>query len=262
MTHPLHLLKAVTSLGLRRAVQYRTDFLLEGAATLLVLSLQLIPVEVLFGQRQEIAGWSHGSMLVLLGWYMVMRSILDGIITPSLAQTIAGIRTGNFDYVLLKPVDPMVLSSVSHIRPWQILHTLAGLGIAGRGLLVLDQIPTAGAMLAAVLMSVAALLTVYALFILCVAGSFVVVRIQNIMNVLASLLDFARWPAQVFEGLWRLVFTFVLPVAVISTYPAMALLGQLTAQQALTSLAVASGFLSLARWAWQRSLARYRSASS
>lgn len=258
----LIIFRAMLALAFKRIGQYRSEFFLEGAATLFVVAVQLIPVVVVFGEREQIAGWRYDEILVLLGWYLVMRGALDGVIAPSLAQTIGGIRTGHFDYVLMKPVDAMFLCSIGNMRPWQLVRALAGLALVVRGFMGIGHAPSASAVLVAVLMSCAALVTLYALFILCVAGSFVVVRVQNLLNVLSSLMDFARWPVQVFDGLWQVLFTIVLPLAVITTFPAMAILDKLALSHALTSIAVAAAFLALARYVWLRALGGYRSASS
>ena len=65
-------------------------------------------------------------------------------------------------------------------------------------------------------------LAMYSLWIACAAASFWVVRLDNLMYLLAAIFDTARWPVQVFPGLWRAVFTFVVPIAVMTTFPAMA----------------------------------------
>ncbi|WP_158218903.1 ABC transporter permease [Roseateles aquatilis] len=258
----LQILRAMAILAFKRAGQYRSDFFLEGASTLLVVAVQLIPVAVLYGEREQVAGWRYGEMLVLLGWFLMMRCVLDGVIAPSLAQTIGGIRTGHFDYVLMKPVDAMFLCSLGHMRPWQAVRGAAGIALMGMGFAALRTSPSLAAVALATVLSGAALLTLYSIFILCVAGSFLVVRVQNLMNVLSALMDFSRWPVQVFEGLWRLVFTFVLPLAVITSFPAMALLDRISPRHTLTSLAVAGVFFALARHVWLRALRGYRSASS
>jgi ABC-2 type transport system permease protein len=258
----LAIFRAMLAVGFKRVGQYRSEFFLEGVATLFVVVVQLIPVAVVFGQREQVAGWRYDEILILLGWYLMMRSVLDGIIAPSLAQTIGGIRTGHFDYVLMKPVDAMFLCSIGNVRPWQVVRGLAGLWLLVKGFVNMGRAPSPGDVLVAIVLSGTALLTLYALFILCVAGSFIIVRVQNLMNVLSSVMDFARWPVQVFEGIWQLFFTFVLPLAVITTIPAMALLDKLEPSHALSSLAVAAGFFTLARWVWLRALSGYRSASS
>jgi ABC-2 type transport system permease protein len=66
----------------------------------------------------------------------------------------------------------------------------------------------------------------------------------------------------VFRGALRVVFTVVIPIALMTTFPAKALLGTLDALDAAATLGGAAAFSAFARWVWLRSIARYTSASS
>ena len=80
--------------------------------------------------------------------------------------------------------------------------------------------------------------------------------------VLGAIFDTARWPVQVFPGVWRIVFTFVIPVAVMTTFPAMALLGKLDAAHALAALGGSLALLAVSRLVWRTAIRSYTSASS
>ena len=74
---------------------------------------------------------------------------------------------------------------------------------------------------------VAAVAVLYSLKILAVSAAFYVVRIDNLAHLFDAVFDAARWPAPIFRGAVRFVFTFVIPLALMTTYPARALLGTL-----------------------------------
>ena len=59
-----------------------------------------------------------------------------------------------------------------------------------------------------------------------------------------------------------MVFTFVVPLAVMTTYPAQALLGTLRLETAALVVAGSLAFALGARFMWSRAIARYTSASS
>ena len=87
-------------------------------------------------------------------------------------------------------------------------------------------------------------------------------RLQNLTFLLETSLDFARWPIGVFRGPLRAVFTFVVPFAVMTSFPVDALHGRLQAPQLLGALASAVVLAILARVAWSGALRGYTSASS
>ena len=68
-------------------------------------------------------------------------------------------------------------------------------------------------------------------------------RLDNLIYLFNSIFDAARWPASVFRGVWRVLFTFVMPLALMTTYPALALLGRLEAGTAVRALGGAALFV-------------------
>jgi ABC-2 type transport system permease protein len=105
-------------------------------------------------------------------------------------------------------------------------------------------------------------LVLYSVWILVVSAAFWVVRLDNLTYLFNALLDFARWPISIFKGAFRVVFTFVIPLALMTTYPAEALLGRIEARTAALSIAGALGFALASRLLWTRAIGRYTSASS
>ncbi|MGW8142266.1 ABC transporter permease [Sphingomonas zeae] len=262
MRYRLHLLVALADLAVKRAMQYRLDFLLEGLLSLVVTAVQLVPVLVLFGQREAVAGWSLPAMLVLLGWFMVVRALLEGVISPGLVTAVGGIRTGQFDYVLMRPVGSLFLCSFGDMRPWKLVDLLVGGIVIAIGLHRLGQMLSPTAVLTATVLAAAGLMTLHALYVLSVAGSFALVRIQSLSHLLSSFIDFGRWPIQVFQGAWALIFTFILPLAVITSHPARALLNEAGWTESAISIGVAAFFTLVSHRIWAGAVRTYRSASS
>jgi ABC-2 type transport system permease protein len=102
----------------------------------------------------------------------------------------------------------------------------------------------------------------YSLWILVVSVSFRVVKVDNLSYLFISIFDAGRWPINVFRGALRIVFTVVFPLALMTTYPAQALLGKLTRGHALPAGVGGLAFAVIARFVWSRALRAYTSASS
>jgi ABC-2 type transport system permease protein len=86
--------------------------------------------------------------------------------------------------------------------------------------------------------------------------------VDNLAFLFSSIFDTARWPVTVFRGAWRALFTFVVPVALMTTYPALALLGRLDLKTAALAVGGAVAFSLFSRAVWVRSIGHYTSASS
>jgi ABC-2 type transport system permease protein len=258
----LRLLAVQMRTSLVAAMQYRADFVLEGLMTIYWLGWNLLPLLVLYDDRATVAGWDRPSALVVIAWFVIVRGILEGAINPSLVDVVDRLRTGSFDYVLLKPADAQFLVSTSRFVPWQVVDIAGGIALLAWAFAELGRAPAPGDVAAAAGLLVASVIAMYSLWILIVCAAFWVVRLDNLAYLLSAVFDAARWPIHVFRGAWRILFTFVIPLALMTTYPAMALLGTLDARTALACLGGAAAMLVISRLAWRRALGNYTSASS
>ncbi len=126
----------------------------------------------------------------------------------------------------------------------------------------LGRVAGPGGVGAALLLTVCAVAVLYSLWILVVSAAFFVVKVDNLSFLFLSIFDAARWPASVFTGFWRFLFTVVLPLALMTTFPAEALLGRIRPPALVGALAGSLLFVAAARVVWLRAIARYTSASS
>src|SRR5512147_3047873 len=86
--------------SLATAMAYRLDFLVSGVISLWWMLWTLVPLWVLFGKTDSIAGWSMAEALLVVAWFTALRGLLEGLINPSLIALVEGIRTGTLDFVL------------------------------------------------------------------------------------------------------------------------------------------------------------------
>jgi ABC-2 type transport system permease protein len=88
------------------------------------------------------------------------------------------------------------------------------------------------------------------------------VKVWNATEVLRYTLVAGRYPVSAYPPALRLLFTFVLPVAFLTTVPAEALLGRGSALWAAGSLLAAALCLAGSRLLWRYAQRFYTSASS
>jgi ABC-2 type transport system permease protein len=258
----LRLLGVQLRASLATSMQYRVDFLIEGAMSLWWLGWNLVPLLILYDRRTEVAGWNFPSALLVIAWFTVLRGLMEGAINPSLIGVVDKIRSGEFDYLLLKPADAQFLVSTARFEPWNLVDIAGGLVLACVAFALLGRAPAPGDLLLGLVLLVSAALVLYSLWIVIVSASFWVIRLDNLAYLFSAVFDAARWPIQVFRGVWRFIFTLVIPLALMTTYPAMAMLGRLEARTALAALGGALLFAAVSRLFWRAAIRSYTSASS
>jgi ABC-2 type transport system permease protein len=248
--------------SLQVTMQYRAEFFVGLVMSLFWVFWNVVPMFVLWTQRPTIAGWTLAEAALVTAWFTFLRALLDGAVQPSLQAVVEHIRKGTLDFVLLKPADAQFLVSTAKFEVFNFIDCAAAVVLALWALARLHRVPALGQVTTALVLTVAAAGLLYALAILVISAAFYVVRLDNLIYLFNSVFDAARWPASVFRGVWRVLFTFVVPLALMTTYPALALLGRLDAGTALRALAGAVAFVFVARAVWKRSIGHYRSASS
>ena len=244
------------------AMQYRANFIMESVLSLAWLAIALLPLIVVFDKRSEVAGWDRPSALIVMAYFMAVKALMEGMVSPSLVGLVEKIRTGAFDYVLLKPVDAQFMVSTAAYEPQKIIDFLGAVALACYAFSQRGVWPDAGQIAIGIALLIAGVLAMYSLWVVCAAIAFWVVRLDNLIYLLQAVFDTARWPIQVFPGAWRVIFTFVIPVAVMTTFPAMALLGRLSQQTTLLTLAGSLVMLFVSRMIWRAAIRNYTSASS
>jgi ABC-2 type transport system permease protein len=249
-------------LSLAVGLQYRWNFAVDGFVSVLWTALGIVPLYVALHDRPAIAGWSFDRALVVVGYFTLLRGILDGAVNPSLYAVVDQIRQGTLDFVLLKPADAQFLVSTARFEPWKGLDVLAALGVLGWAFRLLGRSPSAAGAMLSVGLLLCAVAVLYSLWILVISAAFWVVRLDNLAFFFGAIFDFARWPVGLFKGAWRVLFTFVIPLGLMTTYPAEALLGALDLRTAGFAALGTIAFAAVARLTWTRAIGRYTSASS
>jgi len=257
----LRLIAGQLRMSVLAALQYRLGFWTEGVLGVAWSALGMAPLLVAVEHLDTVEGWNAWQLLLLTGCFTLVSGLFSALLQPALIESMNHIRKGTLDYVLLRPADALVLCLVTAFAPWRLVEALGGLLLI---ILALTQLGAPGVLdvLAALGIGFGGLLALYALGIMVLCASFRAVQLQNLTYLMEAVLDFARWPATVFRGFLRILFTFVIPLAVMTTYPAQALLGQASLSTVFTALGTGLGLMVIARIMWTRSLRGYSSASS
>ncbi|WP_394846949.1 ABC-2 family transporter protein [Pendulispora brunnea] len=260
MRRYLHLLAAQIRTSTLLGLQYRVDFVLDGIIEIFWALTAIVPLFIVFSKRESVAGWSFGESLLVVAWFTLLTGVLEGAIHPSLAAVVEHVRKGTLDFVLLKPADAQFLVSTARFQPWRAVNAVTAMILFVLAFRKIGHGPTPWGIAGALALLAAAMVILYSLGILTVSAAFHVVRVDNLSQLFSSIFDAARWPVAVFRGALRLVFTFVIPLALMTTYPSLALLGRLPWHAFVLSFVVAIVFAAGSRAIWLRAISQYTSA--
>jgi ABC-2 type transport system permease protein len=257
----LSLLSAQVRTSVLLAAQYRADFILDAAIEIVWTVTAIAPLVVVYGHRESIAGWSFGEALVVLAFFTMLTAVLEAAVVPSVQAVIEHIRKGTLDFVLLKPADAQFLVSTTRFQPWRAINVVTAIVMMVVAFRSLGRVPSVTGVLLALVLLGASITALYSLWITVVCIAFVSPKIDNVTELFGAIFDAARWPSSVFRGVVRIVLTYVIPLSLMTTVPARALLGTWSWEEVVGSIVGAAAFAVAARQVWLSSLARYTSAA-
>ncbi len=254
-------LRALLRVSSMVAFQYRASFLFELLVGAVNTVGVVIPLWTIFGHWDAVAGWSFPEALLVTACFQLLSAAMGGLVEPNLGAVVEGVRNGQFDYLLLKPADAQLVASLHRADPARIWDLFGAVAVLSWALVQLPT-PSPAQIAAALVLLVAGFAAMYSLWVLVICLSFYFVRVDNLRYLLTSITDAGRWPVSVYSGFVRMFLTVIVPVALVTSWPAMALTGRMTSGLLLQGVLVALGMLALSRYAWVRAIRRYASASS
>lgn len=248
-------------INLLRETAYRANFLGQLLQSFLSLGSGLLGLEVVTSHGQ-LNGWDGNRLLLLLGIYEVVGGVITLVIQPNMQQLMREIHQGTLDFALLKPVDAQLLISLRRVEVWKLSDIIIGLGVLFVALVRLGTLLTWTQTLVFLVMLATGCALIYSFWLILATCAFWLVKVENILVIFQDLYQAGRWPVTVYPDWLRWTLTFLVPVAVATTLPAQALLGELNGPFLPLTLLLLPASILLSRWFWLRGLRHYTGASA
>jgi ABC-2 type transport system permease protein len=249
-------------IGALNDLQYRASFWLQLLQSAIQLGTGLAVLGLVFSQTPALNGWSQPALLAVMGVHILMGGVIGALIQPSMERLRQDIREGTFDFVLTKPEDVQVLSSVREIRIWQAVDVVVGLVVLGFAIAQLGS--SIGALEAAAFAVALVLggLMIYSFWLVVTTVAFWIVRIDEIAELFQGLYQSGRWPVTIYPEWLRVSLTFLVPIAFAVTVPAQAITQRLTPDVFAVAVGFAIVALVVSRAFFRFGLRHYSGASA
>lgn len=221
----------------------------------------LIFLILLVGKTKNLAGYTLAQVVLFFLTFNLVDStaqlFLRGIyhFRPLLVS-------GNFDLVLLKPVNPLFRILAGNTDVLDLITLLPLVFYLGIFLITSAVTITALGLLFYFTFFLNALIVALSLHIIVAAFGILTLEVDNIIWIYRDLSGMGRIPVDVYQAPIRIFLTFVVPIGIMMTFPVKALLGLLSLPWIISVLAGSGLFLWISLKFWHYSLTKYSSASS
>lgn len=258
MKEYMRIFRQGVAISYKTTTAYRFEFLMTWIHIILNFLFIIVFWMVLSNATESLGEYQFHELVVLAAIILIGEG-LSGFFFglrdfPSL------VREGKLDRFLCLPINTMFAVLVSQIPIVYIVQQLAVGIITFLIVCVYYNIGILISNLVIGLISLVAGILVYQMIYAIVTfGSFWHENISDIRNVIFSVEQSKYYPLSIFPDAVKKVFTFIIPVSLISYYPTKIILGQYTVT--LNDVFVLCVFVSLTfllvRFVWKRGLRRY-----
>ncbi len=259
----LSLYGALCQNSIIRDMQFKANFLLWIVVEWMWFGLQLLFITVIYSHTDRIASWTRWEVVLLTGASQVIQMSFQALFFTNIVNLSDHVRTGRMDFLLLLPVDTRFLISLRTFDPGSLVGVLTGFSVMGYACWQMELVPGFLQCLGFLLLCGAGIMIHYSLMFMLSSLSFLFMRAQGIVWGYYNFFHIARLPDAAFGGGFRVCFTYVVPMLLVTNVPVKFLADKLSSPLEILPLLLMSAVcFQVSSLVWQAMLRRYTSASS
>ena len=247
--------------NLKEDMIYRSNFMTLVIMDIGFVGISVILFKIIYSHVNTIAGWTFDQSLILIGSVGIIREMAYLTFRRGFLELGSHIRTGTFDLFMTRPIAPNLHLAFRHVSLSESFgEAVMGGVLVVYGLVHLHHWSWISILLYGVFL-LNSLLIYYGFSLLVNSVVFWVIKSQELNTIIYFFMETSRYPGDIFRGIGKIIFTFIIPIGIIATVPASILIGRIGWGFAVTALMIGGLFLSAGLWVWRRSIEHYSSAS-
>ncbi len=262
-TRYIRIYAALWKNSVTRETMFKGNFLLWILVEFLWFGLQLSFIAVLYLHTDEIGTWTKWQVVMLIGASHFIQQVFQAFFLVNCTNLSELVRTGKLDFLLLLPINTRFVVSLRQVDLGAFVNAASGVAVMVYAAHQLHLVPTAVHVAGFLALCLAGILIHYSLMFLLATISFWTVRAQGIVWGYYNLFNIARMPDEAFNGVFKAVFTFAVPMLLVSNVPVRLLADKLASPvQLLLLIAMSFVCFAASEIGWRASIRHYTSASS
>ncbi len=217
--------------------------------------LFLLVIRIIFEHSNTLAGYTQTQIILFFITFYCLDTLSQALYR-GMYPFADELLQGNFDFVLTRPCNPLFYSLFRQTDLLDLITLVPLLSILVFVIHLLGPVNTIH-LLAYLFFFICSFLISTSLHIISGALCIFTQENDNFLMLYRRALIVGVFPGDILSTNWRFILTYLLPVLVISTFPAKAFLGNLTLGEALGGLTVTGFFFVGSLLLWRASLKYY-----
>jgi len=249
--------KRILALSTMKKMAYPLNLSLIIIALTVGVAITLLFADIIYKKFNGIAGLQYEQILVIIGIAMIVDGCSWMIFWRGLAELPRLIHNGKFDFVLTRPIDTQFSQAITSIDIEDLSKVFVGLFIVIQNTATLEI--SGISILFFIISMLNSLVIIYSISCIGSCVCFWFVKFEGNWRITNTMLELSKYPTDIYQGMAKLVFTFVFPIAFLATVPAKILTNPFHWSLILGSTLTAIVFFAIARKMWFIGLRKYSS---
>ncbi len=229
-------------------------------AKVLRFAFFLVFLLILQSKTKSIGGYSLWQIIFFFATFNLVDNLAQFFLRE-VYRFRSYVISGNFDYYLTKPISPLFRSLFGGSDILDIPMLILSVVFIAFSAFKIGDISIIGVISYTVLI-LNGFLIALAFHIITLAVGVLTTEVDNTIMLYRDLTQMGRIPTDIYRKPLNWILTFVIPVAVMITIPAKAMMGLLTWPWIIMSFLIGFAFLALSLKFWQYALKNYTSIST
>lgn len=207
------------SQSLKTLMEYKVDFLIGLSGFVVTQAIGIILIKIIFSNIPKLNGWNYNQVLFIYAFSQIPRGI-DHLLSDNLWMLSRRIIVfGEFDKYLLKPINPLFYLLAEKYQTDAYGELIVGFCLICYSLSKLKFQITFSVSISLILITIFATAIYTSIKLICASLAFWTRNSFNILSVVYSLSDFAKYPSSIYPKSIRFIITFIIPFSFTAYFP-------------------------------------------
>lgn len=245
-----------------KALEFRIDFGFRIVMDVIYYGVNILFFKVIYLHTPFVAGWKEDQIMVFVASYLLIDAIIMTVFSANMWWLPFYINRGDLDFYLIRPVRPLFLLSLRDFSASSFVNLLIAIGFFVYSLLAYEGAVSPLDLFFYILLILNGVLLCYVLQMLMIIPVFWTHSRRGFIDLFYSMSLALERPHQIYRGWMKLLFTSVLPFALIASYPATLFFRGWNALDLAQLFVITILMWVIMLFFWQKGLRSYSSASS
>jgi ABC-2 type transport system permease protein len=218
--------------------------------------------KILFLHTGIIAGWTQEQMMVFIASYLLIDAINMSIFSTNIWWLPIYINRGELDYYLIRPVSPLFFLSLREFSANSFINLIIAVGLLTYTLISYSAPIDPLRLLGFIVLLINGSLIYYCIQMLMIIPVFWTQSARGFIDLFYTMGLAMERPDRIFRGWLRILFTIILPFALIASFPARYFIEGFDVATMIHLTLVSIGLWLVMLFIWRLGLKSYSSASS